>query len=442
MKHESIFKISYQQYQHIINSDSLKENILSDFFRNNKFIGSKERKIIQEITFALIRHHLTVQNFTEIYSKFNTHIYKGIIALIISEYFYSNSAKNVILAAVKLYNYEKNFEFLYELFCYNLKIDPVIIINYLKRYLDSNAKDFNKNIELNYSFPKNISNLLENNAEKELSLIAESYLKKNHFTIRANLIITNSKEIELFLEESDIPYKKSDILEDAFIIEERKSLQNSSFYKNGYFEIQDEASMLVANALNADSNDKVLDACAGAGGKSLHLASITNNDCEIFAYDINQNKLNELKKRRKRNNAGSIKIIDKTQIEKNQFDYILIDAPCSGSGTLRRNPALKYKISDAMIRKYHSLQLNILNYYSRFLKTGGKLVYSTCSIIPMENEEVISKFLINNKNFSPYPLPEKYFSNFKKFNNSGSVLILPYEFNSDGFYICKLIKSK
>ena len=174
---------------------------------------------------------------------------------------------------------------------------------------------------------------------------------------------------------------------------------------------------------------RVVDTCAGAGGKTLHLASIMENKGQIIALDIYANKLKELKRRAKRAGAHNIepRHIDSTKVIKklyDQADRVLIDAPCSGLGVLRRNPDAKWKMQPEFIEKIKETQAEILNSYSRMVKSGGKLVYATCSILPSENQEQVAKFLASE--------------NGKEFSLVKDKKILSHQSGFDGFYMALL----
>ncbi|MEC8364212.1 MAG: RsmB/NOP family class I SAM-dependent RNA methyltransferase, partial [Bacteroidota bacterium] len=174
---------------------------------------------------------------------------------------------------------------------------------------------------------------------------------------------------------------------------------------------------------------RVIDACAGAGGKSLHLSALMENKGKIISLDIKSNKLNELRKRAKRANSYNIetKLINNSKVVKklhNSADIVLIDAPCSGIGVLRRNPDAKWKLSLDFYERIIIIQKEILIKYSKMVKSGGLLVYATCSIFPDENENQIRNFLISDYG--------------KKFKFIKEKVIMPSISNFDGFYMCKL----
>ena len=200
-------------------------------------------------------------------------------------------------------------------------------------------------------------------------------------------------------------------------------------FQNGYFELQDASSQLVAPFLKAEKGMKICDVCAGAGGKTLHLSAITENKGQIIAMDIFKNKLFELKRRAKRNNAFNIetRLIENNKSIKRlhgKIDRLLIDAPCSGLGVLRRNPDSKWKLSQNFLDKIKDTQQEILKRYSPMLKENGKLVYATCSILPSENELQIKKFLKTEQG--------------KKFKVEDEKKISPAQSGFDGFYMARL----
>jgi 16S rRNA (cytosine967-C5)-methyltransferase len=179
---------------------------------------------------------------------------------------------------------------------------------------------------------------------------------------------------------------------------ERSNVFSSEAFKNGWFEVQDASSQLVAPFLNPLPGQRIVDACAGAGGKTLHLSALMENKGQVIALDIYLNKLNELKRRARRNDAHNIetRLIDSNKTIKKlhgSADGVLIDAPCSGLGILRRNPDTKWKLQPGFIEEITAKQQELLRSYSRMVKEGGHLVYATCSILPQENELQVQHFL-------------------------------------------------
>lgn len=184
----------------------------------------------------------------------------------------------------------------------------------------------------------------------------------------------------------------------ALKLVERANVFVTEAFKNGMFEVQDASSQLVAEFLDVQPGQRVVDTCAGAGGKSLHLAALMENKGQLISMDIYGSKLKELKRRARRNGAHNIepREIDSTKVYKKLYgsaDRVLIDAPCTGLGVLRRNPDSKWKMQPDFLDKIVQTQQEILRNYSKILKPGGKMVYATCSILPQENGNQIKSFL-------------------------------------------------
>lgn len=191
---------------------------------------------------------------------------------------------------------------------------------------------------------------------------------------------------------------------DAVQLEEKKNVFLTSAFKDGFFEVQDASSQKIGRFLEVAEGQRVVDACAGAGGKTLHLSALMKNKGQIIALDIFEWKLAELKRRAKRAGAHNIetRLISDNKVIKRlheKADRLLIDAPCSGLGVLKRNPDSKWKIDTEFIDRIKVEQQKILQDYSKMLKKGGKMIYATCSILPSENNLQVEKFLSNNPDF-------------------------------------------
>ena len=216
--------------------------------------------------------------------------------------------------------------------------------------------------------------------------------------LRANTLKTNRKALQDLLNEINIETSVLAELPDALILQKRSNISKTELYKNGFFEVQDAASQLVAPFLDVKLGMRVIDACAGAGGKALHLSALMQNKGRVVAMDVEERKLTELLKRVKRNGVDNIetKLINaKTLLSlENSADRLLLDVPCSGLGVIRRNPDAKWKLTPAFIDNLKRIQWKILSEYSTMLKKGGKMVFATCSLLPSESEFHIQRLLI------------------------------------------------
>ncbi|WP_411812124.1 RsmB/NOP family class I SAM-dependent RNA methyltransferase [Chryseobacterium scophthalmum] len=236
--------------------------------------------------------------------------------------------------------------------------------------------------------------------EKEMHALNE----KAPTVLRANSLRTTPKELISDLAHENVVSYPIKNYPDAVQLEEKKNVFLTTAFKEGLFEVQDASSQKIGYFLDVKEGQRVVDACAGAGGKTLHIAALMKNKGQIIALDIFEWKLAELKRRAKRAGAHNIetRVISDTKVIKrlhNKVDRLLIDAPCSGLGVLKRNPDSKWKIDQDFIDRIKTEQQQIMQDYSKMLKVGGKMVYATCSILPSENNKQVEEFIKNNPNY-------------------------------------------
>ncbi|WP_136468094.1 RsmB/NOP family class I SAM-dependent RNA methyltransferase [Flagellimonas onchidii] len=222
--------------------------------------------------------------------------------------------------------------------------------------------------------------------------------KQAEVILRVNTLKTTKQQLQAMLAKSEIETVSIDGYPEAIKLVERKNVFVTEAFKNGFFEVQDASSQLVAPYLDVKPGQRVVDACAGAGGKTLHLASQMENKGQLIALDIYESKLKKLKKRTRRNGVHNVetRVIDSTKVIKklhNSADRLLLDAPCSGLGVIRRNPDTKWKLEPEFVDRIMGVQQEILQDYSKIVKKGGQMVYATCSILPQENTEQVESFL-------------------------------------------------
>ncbi len=249
--------------------------------------------------------------------------------------------------------------------------------------------------------------------------------------LRVNTLKTTRERLKNLLEADGIRSYLIKGYPDALILEERQNVFRHPSFKEGLFEVQDASSQLVAAALQVEPGMRVIDACAGAGGKSLHLAALMGNKGKVISMDVEEWKLQQAKLRARRNGVSIFepKIIEGSKTIKRlkeSADRLLLDVPCSGLGVLRRNPDTKWKLSLESLEKVQKTQQELLQSYPSMLKKGGQLVYATCSILPSENEEQIKKFLESEAG--------------KDFELIEDRKVLAQESGFDGFYIARLLK--
>lgn len=482
MEFGTLIKHSAEVLKFIVKSSTSGDKVVSRYFRTKKYIGSKERKIITEIVFL----HLRLKKLAEyIFSQLcnnnkikkinedglGNQIEQLLITIFICSLKYPENLERIYKSVTELYKIQQANEYLQKFiidhflkfFSFDIKklysqkevyINDFNITEVLSQKSIKSSKSFQEEIELasiRYSIPEFIlKSWLKYYPTKGVDVIplAESLLFPAPITLRINPMCSVRDEIINKLKEQSIESGPTKYSPFGITINKRINLHGNNLYKNGLIEIQDEGSQLICLAINPNENDKILDACAGAGGKALFLAQMQKDRGKIIAIDINYLKLKELLKRAKRAKLNSIQIHHQRKGNKlhNEFDIVLVDAPCSGIGTARRNPMYKWKLNPQRLEKIARKQLELLQFYSKYVGKNGTLVYSTCSLMPEENEIVVQKFLERNKDFEPFPFKEA----FGKFrielmeitDEDFMFTLLPSVHQTDGFFLCKLRKIK
>ncbi len=349
---------------------------LAQELAKNKKFGSKDRRWYSEQFFLLIRHLYAIVY----YEKFQNLSVKEFYNTISTPHAFWKFAQSISIQQYK-HHIETNFE------CMN-QIDSLEIRSNLPIWFLSLFKE-------RYPSHTEYENFFEIQKTRSALWIRVHCLQKlneiqEEFTLNSCELIA-----------SNLPY--------AFRVESTKSLLNFSTYLKGFFEIQDYASQQIIEAVDVKENQIIWDVCAGGGGKTLNLASKLDNTGTVYASDIRTYKLPEIEKRLKRANILNVKTFTfdasitasfekKLQIPE-LFDRVLIDAPCSSSGTWRRNPDAKYRVSIEDVFNFSALQNKILNASQSKVKTFGKLIYATCSLFCEENENIIQNFLNTHKTF-------------------------------------------
>ncbi len=282
-------------------------------------------------------------------------------------------------------------------------------------------------LSIKYSHPSwLVAFLLKDYEYTVVTKILEENIKVKNDGYRINTLLITKEELLKLLNEENIKYTISSLVNNGIYFEE--PMINSKYFKKGYITVQDFSSQLVSEVMDPVIGSIVIDLCAAPGGKSAHIASLMKNIGVIHSCDISEKKISIMNENFNRLGVKIAKtqLIDARAIsgyvKEKSVDYILADVPCSGLGVLSHKVDLKYHIDLKSIKEIIILQEEILDSSSKILKVGGYYLYSTCTLNKDENEKQINKFLEKNKNFS------------KVFEKT----ILPYEYNSDGFYICKL----
>ncbi len=310
-----------------------------------------------------------------------------------------------------------------------------ILRNFIRKYeqieLPDKQRDKVNYYSVKYSYPSwIIDRWLNEYGEKFVSELLIEYNKPPMLNLRVNTLKTDRNSLIDILTDEGLVVKNG-MLEESIVVESitNTDIKSLKSYDDGLFFIQDEASMMVAKSLGVLPNMKVIDVCSAPGGKSTHIAQIMENKGEIVAFDIYEHKLNKIEQNATRLGIDIIHTYkhDSKEINSKYIEFadrVLVDAPCSGFGIIRRKPEIKYSRTLEDIHELTKIQYEILESSSKYVKPSGTLVYSTCSIESIENEFVVNSFLKNHSDF--------------KLSEEGMTKLFPNVNGTDGFFIAVL----
>mgnify|MGYP000856170940 CR=1 FL=1 len=291
-----------------------------------------------------------------------------------------------------------------------------------------------KSLSIRYSFPEEITRYIYDFYGMEYT---KAYLRDANrikdISIRINRLKTNKDDLISQLINENFQVKEGSISKNSIIVENPSGLADSLLFKDGYFTIQQESSMKAVEILNPKKGTKILDLCAAPGTKTSYLGEWTENESEIIANDISESKNDLIYENIERLGLRNISLTNydaSTFVEEfsNEFDYVMVDAPCSGLGVVGRKPEIRYNRDKETIVRLAKLQKEILNQAIKYLKPGGFLVYSTCTIGPLENRDNF-KYLLDIKELEHIKIDGKDFIEYKSFEDM-----------TDGFFISKFRK--
>lgn len=428
-------------YDVLKNSSSLSEK-LANLRENNKDIKSLDLRFIAEITSGVLRNleyvDFLISNSSSI--RLNKISPYPLCILRVGAYQIVFMDKVPVSAAVnecvKLTKKSKNSR---------LSGFVNAVLHNIDRTKDkiSLPRDSISNLSIKYSCPKWIVEKLTETLGEETEELLKSFNKKPETTLRVNTIKTsrdelieslNSKGWECTKFESEL-FPGVDYLVSASKVE---NISRTFEYENGLFYVQDPAAAFAGEVLNPTPGSIVIDMCASPGGKTTHFAQIMKDTGKIYAFDVSQKKINKIKENAQRLGFNSIscEVKDSSQYDDKFFekaDFVLVDAPCSGFGIVRKKPDIKYLRKEEDIKALSKISLSILDVGAKYLKKGGMMVFSTCTVFKEENEDVLFEFLRTHPQYKLKKIPCSK-------ENSGFLTLYPHRDNCDGFFISLMIK--
>jgi 16S rRNA (cytosine967-C5)-methyltransferase len=389
------------------------DTTLRYFFKNER-IGSNERELVAETVFGVLRHRMLLEHACG-----------------------ENAASPRRIALAWLFRFGG----------YNLReLEPVLKHDekeWLATVKAVNVEDLPLSVQA--ELPEWLVEMRRSYSDADILAIGKSMQQGAPLDIRVNTLLAKREDVLQQLRDKNIDASPTPYSPIGIRLKEKIPLNRDALYTEGKIEVQDEGSQLLGFLLAPKRNDMVVDFCAGAGGKTLMLSAMMNSQGRIYAMDVSEKRLANLRPRLKRSGASNIQpmlIAHENDLKvkrlAGKIDRVLVDAPCSGLGTLRRSPDLKFRQSPGSIAEFTRQQAAILVSASRLLKKAGRLVYATCSFLPEENQHIVQAFLAAHPDFVLRPAGEVLKQQKIPLHALDYLELRPHINNTDGFFAAVL----
>jgi 16S rRNA (cytosine967-C5)-methyltransferase len=390
---------------------------LSRYFRENPKLGGRERGVIAEAVYGLLRNKSVYTNFAE----------SGVGPMM---------RRMALLGLTDTVSVESIAGLAQE------------EVDWLNRTAQIDRSKLPLAMRANLP-PWLLEKLVARDGEAGAMAMAEALNQPAPLDLRVNAIKANRDAVMTELLAAPILCEATPYSPLGLRVKKKPALQNLPLFKDGAIEVQDEGSQLLAHIVGVKRGEMVVDFCAGAGGKTLALGAGMRNTGRLYAFDVSEKRLAKLKPRLARSGLSNVHPVliahendAKVKRLAGKIDRVLVDAPCSGLGTLRRNPDMKWRQTVETVAEMHVKQIGILNSAARLVKAGGRLVYGTCSFLNEENEDVVSEFLQANPDFSLMPMREVLEEQKIALEMDDYLKLLPQLHHTDGFFAAVLVRKK
>lgn len=409
------------------------DKMLEHYFKSHRYIGSKDRGMISELVYWILRHKATLEWWLDRHEQ-RLHGRSFVFAALILRKDYNPQS---IQSLFKDSQYSPP----------PLMPDETKLVEALVRY-ELEHPDQPDHVRLN--FPEWMTPILQERFGDQLDTALHALNEQAPTDLRVNTLKISREALQQALAKEGFDTELTQSSPVGLRLSKRGPVFTAPSFKSGFFEVQDEGSQVAAHLVDAKPGQRVIDFCAGAGGKTLAMAAQMQNKGRILAWDVSEKRLSQITQRLRRAGVDNVQTHTLTS-EQDAFikrhkataDRVLVDAPCSGSGTWRRNPDLKWRFTPTDLEEVIALQRSILQSASRLVKPGGRLIYVTCSILQNENERQIADFLANNDNFVVV-CAKKIWDKSSTTSETDDVSFLwltPHEDGVDGFFAAVLERS-
>lgn len=390
--------------------------ILRNFFRENPMLGAQDRAFIAETVFGILRHRFLLESLAKLTTP----------RLLVLAYLVKFQGMN--LRELASFTSETETKWLSEIKAIQTDLLPLSVQAEFPEWLVEKLQQFMPDVDiLDLGF---------------------SLQKSAPLDLRVNTILAKRSEVLEVLKQEGIEAQETPYSPCGIRLTGKPAINRHALFLSGKIEVQDEGSQILGYLLAPKRGEMVVDFCAGAGGKSLLLGALMNSKGRLYAFDISEKRLSNLKPRFKRSGLSNLhaqRITNENDIKikrlTGKIDRVLVDAPCSGLGTLRRNPDLKWRQSSQSIEELKTKQAAILSAAAGLLKPGGRLVYATCSFLPEENQTIISDFLAAHPQFTLLNCSELLSQQKIPLDTGEFLQLSPKLHQTDGFFAAALMRT-
>jgi 16S rRNA (cytosine967-C5)-methyltransferase len=443
MKNSSLYGHIAELLDSIRSSRHPADNLVRDFFRSRRYLGASDRRFISEHTFGILRRYRWLE---AIIAK---SLHQGQFSL--DRGTFPSLAFCAAYAARLLGRSPEELQAdlrpLYPRMMAGLDVESFLQALPLVVPLSPTENSPEQMLAVEYSLPEFIvGEWLKRFGEAETTLLCDALNQPAPTSILVNTLKGTVGECRKHLEVEGITATPSGLAPDGLVLAKRVSIDSLPLYRKGWFEMQDEGSQLLSLLLSARPGECVVDACAGGGGKTLHLGALMGNQGTIVSIDVDERRLIRLKRRLQRAGVSTALILsakrsmDAIAQFNGRADAVFVDAPCSGVGTCRRNPGAKLLITRDDVAALAGIQRTVLQQYSTLVRPGGRLLYATCTLLKQENEDIVDGFLSHHPDFNVVSLHPVLKELGLDARVNGQMLLLPHRTNTDGFYACLMAR--
>jgi 16S rRNA (cytosine967-C5)-methyltransferase len=439
MRLSSLLGHTQELLQLIRGSTRPPDSHIDSFFRSHKYLGSHDRRFIAETLYGTLRHlrrcdavlHRVMKD-----EEMDLVPPDGLV-MILATYLLAIE-RRVALSGADVVSLIKSSRM-------KPRLDDLLVR--IAQAPEPDSGEPAERIGIRYSFPSwMVERFLSEYGEEETERICASLNQPASLTLRANTLKATVEDCQRALEVEGIATARTRLSPIGLEVAKRINVFGLQSFKSGLFEVQDEGSQLLPLIVDPKPTAKLLDACAGAGGKTLQFSALMKNRGEIVAADVNRGRLEQLRKRARRAGVSNVRVKEIQDLGDldgqfhGYFDIVFIDAPCSGLGTIRRNPGMKWTVTEESVAELSQKQSQIVGASSLLVGQGGMLVYATCTLLREENEEVVEKFLGQHADFTLVePRMVHDDERFHPFVSGGYIRLLPHRHGTDGFF-CAVLK--